>query len=487
MKFSFINPRPNDPKHTTMTYSTPPLGILYIAAILEKAGVEVSALDQTSKNHSLESAVDWAMKENPEILGISTLMSSSLTAPKIAEKVKERNPNVIIVFGNHHATCNSERILRKYPYVDIIVRGEGEQTCLQLVDCLEAHGSLKDVPGITFRHNGEIISNPDRPLIKDVDSLPFPYRDLLDAEYHNTTVGIVTAPKKFTTILSSRGCVFRCRFCSCTSMAHNLWRPRSVKNILEELHLLKSQGYRQLMFVDDNLTLDQNRVIELCQRMRKEKIDMEWICEGRVDQYSFTMFREMAKAGCRVLYFGIESANQKVLDYYGKGITPNQSQKATKLARRAGIDVIVGSFIIGAPNETQKDVQRTLDFAQQLDIDIPQIGILLANPGTLLWEEYKNKGLLDETKYWESGVSVSDIYPDTIPKHELLRMINKYYKNYLTSSRYILKQIFLTIKSSYRRNIVINNLSRAEIIKNSINNLTPEKNNLPLAYKPLKT
>ncbi|MCJ7633575.1 B12-binding domain-containing radical SAM protein [Candidatus Bathyarchaeota archaeon] len=475
MKFSFINARPNDSGYATMTYASPPLGILYVTAFLEKAGIEVSALDQTSKNHSVESVVDWVMKENPDILGISTLLSSSLIAPKIAEKVKERNPNVTIVFGNHHATCNSERILRKYPSVDIVVRGEGEQTCLQLVDSLKAQGSLKDVPGISFRHKDEIISNPDRPLIKDVDSLPFPHRDLLDVEYHNTTIGIVVAPKKFTTILSSRGCVFRCCFCSCTSMAHNLWRPRSVKNILEEIHFLTSQGYRQLMFVDDNFTLDQNRVIELCQRIRKEKIDIEWICEGRVDQCSYTMFKEMVKAGCRMLYFGIESANQKVLDYYGKGITPNQSQQATKLARRAGVDVIVGSFIIGAPNETRKDIQRTLDFTQQLDLDIPQINLLQANPGTLIWEEYKNKGLLDETKYWETGVLLSDICHNAVPAHELLQMVNKYYKNYLLCSQYILKQILLTVKSSYRRNIVINNLSRVKTIRNSLNNLTSEK------------
>lgn len=487
MKFSFVNARPDNPETSTMTYASPPLGILYIAAVLEKAGIEVSALDQTSKNSSAESVADWVMKEDPDILGISTILTSSLIAPEIAQKVKERNPNITIVFGNHHATNNAERILSKYPSVDIIVRGEGEQTSLQLVDCLKSNGSLKDVSGITFRHNNEIISNPEKPLTKDIDSLPFPDRDLLDTEYHNTVVGIVVAPKKFTTILSSRGCAFRCCFCSCTSMAHNLWRPRAVDNIIEEMHLLESQGYRQLMFVDDNFTLDQKRVIELCQRMQKEKINMEWICEGRVDQSSDALFREMVKAGCRMIYFGIESANQKVLDYFGKGTTPDQSRNATKLARETGIDVIVGSFIIGSPGESREEVQNTLEFTRQIKIDIPQINLLQANPGTRLWEELKSKGLLDETKYWESGVLISDVCPDAVPTHELLQMINEYYPNYIYNPKFIFKQILRTVKSSYRRNIVTHNLSRIKTIRSSFNNVASEKLNPLSADKPLNS
>ena len=472
MKFSFINPGPNETLskgEKTMIAASPPLGILYIASKLEDAGVEVSALDQAANGSSTKEVVNWVMKEDPEILGVSTLVSSSLTAPKIAEEIKKKNPNIIIVFGNHHATFNAERILKKYPYVDVVVRGEGEQTCLEIVNCLKEKRNLRDVLGVTFRHKRRIISNLDRPLIKDVDSLSFPDRDMLNEEYHNTTIGINVAPKKFTSFLSSRGCVFKCRFCSCTGFARNLWRFRSIENILDELHLLASEGYEQLMFVDDNFTLNQKRAINLCRSFRKEKIHMEWISEGRVDQCSYSMLREMVKAGCRMMYFGIESGSQNVLDYYDKRINPEQSKRAVAKARKAGVDIIVGSFIVGAPNETRLDIQKTLNFAEKLDLDIPQINILAAFPGNLIWEELKEKGLLKGDEYWETGVGVPDVHPDAVPLNEIKRMIHDYYQNFLRNPRYLMKQILLTTRSSYRLNVAFNNLSRIDAIADNIN------------------
>jgi radical SAM superfamily enzyme YgiQ (UPF0313 family) len=225
------------------------------------------------------------------------------------------------------------------------------------------------------------------------------------------------------------------------------------------------------MFVDDVFTLNQKRIMKLCQRMRKEMIDIEWICEGRVDQCSFDMLREMVKAGCRMMYFGIESANQKVLDYYNKGITPKQSERAVAKARKAGVDIIVGSFILGAPNETIKDIQNTLNFTLRLDLDIPQINILCANPGTLIWKEFKGKGFLNEAKYWETGVYLSDIYPDAVPLNVIKHMIKVHYQNFLTCPQYIIKQILQTMRSSFRLNILFNNLNRIGIITESIDSL----------------
>ena len=382
--------------------------------------------------------------------------------------MKKKKPDTTIVFGNFHATFNAERILKKYPFVDVIVRGEGEYTSLELSKCLEKGANLKDVLGITFRNKENIISTQDRPLIKDVNSIPFPDREMLDIEYHNTTAGIIVAPKKFSGFLSSRGCVYRCRFCGCQKFARNLWRPRSVENIIEELHYLASEGYKQLMFVDDNFTLNPKRVIKLCQRIKKEKIDMEWICEGRVDNCSYEMMREIVKAGCKMLYLGIESANQRILEYYFKQITPKQTRTAVKNSRKAGMEVIVGSFIVGAPRETRQEIQNTLKFAQQIDIDIPQFNILGAFPGMDIWEELKKNVSLNEENYWETGVSVPEISPDTVPYKEIKKMIHKYYHNFLFRPRYILTEVMRTIKSSYRINVVIDNLNRINVITDSL-------------------
>jgi len=476
MKFSFINPGPNpelpieDVKK--MVGAAPPLGMLYIATYLRENGIDVSIIDEAAQGYSLKGTVDWVKKEEPDILGFSTCSSSGRKAALIAERVKKENPNIVTVFGNFYATFNAERILRKYPFVDVIVRGEGEHTSLELAKCLEKNGDLKKVLGINFRKNDQIISTPDRPLIKDIDSLPFPDREMLDVEYHNTTAGLVVAPKKFSSFVSSRGCVFKCRFCGCRRLARNLWRSRSVENILEELHLLSSQGYKQFLFVDDNFTLNTKRVINICQRLKKERVDVEFFAEGRVDNCPQDMLQEMVRANCKMIYFGIENATQKVLDYYDKRTTPKQAEDATKKARKAGIDVIAASFILGAPNETRKEIQNTLKFAQKIQVDIPQFNILATFPGTDIWEELKMQGVLDEEKHWETGVMVPEVSPNAVPCQEIEQMIHNAYQRFFIRPDYVVKQLIRIGTSSYRFNVLLNNLKRADTVAESVKLVT---------------
>jgi anaerobic magnesium-protoporphyrin IX monomethyl ester cyclase len=476
MKFSFINPGPNpelpieDVKK--MVGAAPPLGMLYIATYLREEGIDVSIIDEAAQGNSLKDTVDWVKKEDPDILGFSTCSSSGRKAALIAKRVKEENTDIVTVFGNFYATFNAERILRKYPFVDVIVRGEGEYTSLELATCLEKNGDLKKVLGINFRKNDQIISTPDRPLIKDVDALPFPDREMLDVEYHNTTAGLVVAPKKFSSFVSSRGCVFKCRFCGCRRLARNLWRSRSVENILEELHLLSSQGYKQFLFVDDNFTLNTKRVINLCQRLKKEKVDVEFFAEGRVDNCPQNMLQEMVRANCKMIYFGIENATQKVLDYYDKRTTPKQAEDAAKKARKAGIDVIVASFILGAPKETRKEIQNTLNFAQKIQVDIPQFNILATFPGTDIWEELKMQGVLDEEKHWETGVLVPEVSADAVPCEEIEQMIHDAYQRFFIRPDYVVKQLLRIGTSSYRFNVLLNNLKRADTVAESVKLVT---------------
>jgi len=464
MKFSFVSPPLNTEVSTRekkkMVGASPPMGILYVATYLKNAGVEVSLLDATAKRLSIKETANWIKKEDPDLLGFSTLTCTSRTAPQIAREAKKENPNLTVVFGGLHATYNPTRILKKYPWIDVVVRGEGEQTALELVETLEKEKSLKNVLGITFRNDGEIISTPDRPLIKDVDTIPFPDRTLLDTEYHALAAGINAAPKKYTSFVTSRGCVYNCRFCGIRALAHNIWRPRTVQNALEELLLLESQGYTQFHFVDDNFMLNQKRAIELCREIRREKMDIDWICLGRVDNCSYPMLKELVRAGCKIIHFGIESANQRILDYYNKRITPQQSRTAIKAARKAGVDVIIGSLIVGAPDETPQEIQNTLQFAKQLKLDIPEINILAAYPGVEIWDELKTKGLLDEEECWETGVLVPKISPDAVPPEKINKMIHEHLRHYLLRPSFIAEEILKTLKSTYRLNLLINNLTR---------------------------
>lgn len=478
MKFSFVNPSLYDEiSGKKGGYSTwPPLGILYLATYLRGMGVEVSVLDQAAKGYDVSNTVEWIIRENPDIVGFSTLSTNGRTAALLSNEVKKINPNILVVYGGYFATFNAARIFNKYPSVDVIVRGEGENTVLDLVNCFENESKLKNVRGITYRSGKGIISTPDRPLIIDLDSLPFPDRKLLDQEYQSNIAGIEMSNKKFTCIISSRGCVHRCRFCNCQKIARNIWRPRSVDNTLRELRLLVSEGYEQFMFVDDSFTLNQNRVIDLCRKMREEKMGVYWACEGRVDSCSYEMFREMAQAGCKILFFGIESANQRILDYYNKRITPQQSRKAVETARKAGIDIIIGSFIVGGPNETREEVNNTLTFARKLPIDFPQFNVLGINPGMDIWEELKNEGFLNEEDHWEDGVKVANIHPNAVPLQELGLMIQDAFKDFFRSSNYLFQQAVRTMKSPYRMGIAKNNLGRLNFIKHEYHEIYDRAN-----------
>jgi radical SAM superfamily enzyme YgiQ (UPF0313 family) len=175
----------------------------------------------------------------------------------------------------------------------------------------------------------------------------------------------------------------------------------------------------------------------------------------------------MVKAGCKILYFGIESANPRILSYYKKGITPDQSRSAVRKARKAGMDVIVGSFIVGAPDETRKEVETTLRFAHELDIDVPQLNILGAFTGTDLWKEVVSKGWVDEEAMWETGAYVATISPHAVPFDELRRMVFEYFKGFYLRSELLAKEFLRTLKSSYRFAGLVTNLARfGEIVDN---------------------
>ena len=475
MKISLISAGLNEGlnKHENAkgTASFPPLGILYLAAILRNHGVEVSVLDQPAKGFTVDETVNWVTREDPDILGLSAIASSGKTAAAICEKVKEWNPNIVTVIGNIYATLNSRRVLMKYPSIDIVVRGEGEITVMELASHLEKRQDLSEVRGITFRKEGAIIATPEQPLIENLDSILFPDRELLDSEYHCIIAGAYAAPRKFTSILSSRGCVYRCRFCTCTKFARNRWRARSAKNTLEELNHLVGDGYRQFIFADDSFTTNKKRAIEICQAMRREKMDVDIICAGRVDNCSYELLSEMAKAGCKMMYFGIESANQRILDYYNKQTTPQQSENAVSTARKAGIDVIIGSFILGAPDESMAEIQNTFRFAKKISIDFPQFSILSAYPGMDIWNELAAKGTLNEEEYWEAGVPVPDVCPGAVPFNVIKSMMNDAIYDFIKRPSFIIKELARTFKSTYRCNAILNNMTRIGEIKENLRHI----------------
>ncbi|MFX1309457.1 MAG: B12-binding domain-containing radical SAM protein [Promethearchaeota archaeon] len=454
-KVALINPGPGDILSkgrivANADHIYPPLGICYLSALLKKENYQVDLIDQAARGYNLQQIINWIKKHDPDILGFSTLTASGsgISAALTAIEIKKWNPNIKIVFGNRHTNYNDYRILNKYPQVDICVRDEGEFTFLELVKTLEKGSSLKDINGITYRDKEKIKRNEKRALIKDLDILPFPDRKSLKMEYTGSFGGLEFAPQGFTSIISSRGCPYHCTFCYGKRSVG--FRTRSVENIIEEILYLESEGYEYLNFVDDNFTVSKKRVIEFCRLMQKHKVNINWICEGRVNQVSDEMLQEMRRANCKIIFYGVESANQRILDYYKKGITPQQSILAIRKTRKAKIPFILGSFIVGAPGETYTEIYNTLKFAQKLDIDFPVYNLLGTMPGTDIWDDMVEKNYLDEDLYWEEGVHISDIDPNGVPTEIISNLILEMLKQFFTNPKYLLKAIYRNTTSYFK-------------------------------------
>lgn len=188
-------------------------------------------------------------------------------------------------------------------------------------------------------------------------------------------------------------------------------------------------------------------------------MDIEWFADSRVDHVSYNLFREMVNAGCRCLFFGVESANQRILDYYQKGITREQSENAVRKARKAGIDIIVGSFIVGAPDETRQEIINTLQFANKLDIDVPDVNILGAHVGTDIWSDLVAKGLLNEEIQWEDEICIPRDVPTPVSYGEVRSLIFEYFRSFYLNPKQLLTELLRTSKSSFRLAAVVQNLA----------------------------
>jgi len=422
-----------------------PLGVLYLGQILKDNGHNVILFDHNITGMSINSVVNWIKKVNPDILGFSVLSSSLFTSNAIAKKAKERNPNLIIVYGSYIPTFCAHEVLKHCNYVDFCVRNEGELTIIELLNTLERNQSVSEVLGITYRCNGEIIENPDRPLIQDLDTIPFPNRKLFRHSYQFSG--------KVTTIISSRGCPYRCRFCNCWKFAKGKWRLRSVENVVEEMLYLQNEGFQEILFTDDCFNANQNRILKLCKLMKQEKIELDWHAVGRIDKCDTPFLRTMVKSGCKTLVYGIESANQRILDYYAKKITPAMAIDAIKNSKKAGIEFIFGGFIIGAPTETLEEVLNTIRFGlklQEYGLSLLQFQLLYLSPGTDLYQEFLEKGLIDQEKYWGREIPAVDIFPNSLNKNYLEILAKKTFKQFITTKSFLISEYLKSAKSLYR-------------------------------------
>ncbi|MCP4314179.1 MAG: radical SAM protein, partial [Bacteroidetes bacterium] len=260
--------------------------------------------------------IEQAVKDGkPDIIALSFLSTTSyLVMKSMAQRLKKAAPEIPIIVGGAFATVNAVQILKDAPYIDCVARGEGEELIPEYIDNLD---NLGVVGGLTWRSNVEVVHNPDRPLISDLDQFPYPDRKSLPIEYIESMpldVPAVLSLDRFCTMQTTRGCPFKCVYCDIPSLGHGKWRSRSPEHVLGEMQQLNDEGYRSILLTDDHFLMQRKRIKAICSGIIDRKLEFHWGCEGRVDSLAVEEFPLMVKANCTFLAFGIEAGTEKVLD-----------------------------------------------------------------------------------------------------------------------------------------------------------------------------
>ena len=405
----------------------PPLGLAYIAAVLEENGHDVSILDVPPLQLDQKGMRRELKKAKADIIGIQAYTSAIYQAIQTAKLGKEVCPDAKIVFGGHHPTFMPDDTFEMSDNIDYLVRGEGEYTFLDLVNYLDngkstGKGSgnsgkgLKDIKGISYRGNGGIRHNPDAPFIKDLDALPFPARHLLPMdEYH-----YFGARKEMQSLLSSRGCPFKCRFCAVGAYYKNTWRPRSAQNVVDEMEFIREKfGIRAIAVMDDMATFSKKRIRQICREIMGRNLDIYWGTVSRVDTINYNTLRIMANSRCLQVMVGVESGSQMILKNSQKGTKVWQIERFFRWCKKLGIDT-VASVVFGLPGETKETLEESLKFVIKLNPGVAVFSAATPYPGTPFWTEAKQNGWLPKDLKW-SDLTMYDPIMNTndLTKEEL--------------------------------------------------------------------
>ena len=287
-----------------------------------------------------------------------------------------------------------------------------------------------------------------------MDDLPFPDSSLINIQYRQNLAGIELMDSKLATTFFTRGCPYGCTYCAVAKFSNRRYRSKSPERLVEEFSYLASQGYSEIAFVDDNFSLNLKNVLKFCKLLKKENLDVNWHAEMRVDRVTREFFKQMALAGCKSISFGIESANQRILDYYNKTITPDQSLKAIKMAKEAKIDFVIGLFMVAAPSESISECQNTIRFALNSGLDFFFLNVVEAWPGIPMWDDLVSKGLINEEKYWEGPIRVMDFTHTERQRKLILGLIRKAYKQHISFRN--IKFLPSMLLSPYKRKLGLN-------------------------------
>jgi radical SAM superfamily enzyme YgiQ (UPF0313 family) len=393
MKITLIQPRVGH----NPSYIHEPLNLGYIAAYLIENGykdvnIHIGAFETDKGIISDASEAD--------IVGFTATSPMMKHAEELAKQIKEENPKAVIVFGGSHSSVLPENSL-KSENVDVVVRGEGERTMLEIAQAVERGTSFKGITGISYENKGEIIHNPNRELIRDIDTIPFPARNLMCQDKF-LEIGYNKYGDRGAWIFSSRGCPYHCTYCASCSIWTRKWRARSPENIFEEIQeLIRDFNVDRINFADDTFTISRKRVVEFCNLLKRANLQISWGCNVRVDNVDKKLFEEMKSAGCTDVWIGAESGSAIILKDIKKGITLTQIKNAFEWSKEAGLKRRA-YLMIGSPKESRETILQTEELVGEIKPDTLEFSILTPYPGCENYEMAKRVGYVDDNMDWSA-------------------------------------------------------------------------------------
>jgi magnesium-protoporphyrin IX monomethyl ester (oxidative) cyclase len=478
MKIVLINPPQTFYPGSEPPAGNLPLGLMYIAATLAKAGYQTEILDAFTADGLFQKNgetinvgmpfdhIKWEIESRkPDILGIAGPFTCQIeNSVKVSDLAKQVDPDILTVVGGPHVTTVPKGFLAEAKSVDIVVAGEGEYIMPEIAAFVEGKKALDEILGIAFRQNGEVKVNAESDFIKNLDDLPYPAYDLVNMEKYldPQKIGYRSFRNRAISMVTSRGCPFNCCFCSVHLHMGKGFRAHSANYVLNHIqYVVEKFDVKNIFFEDDNLTLDLARFETICDGLIAKKTKIGWETPNgvRADCLNLNLLKKMKKSGCKSVFFGVESGDQHILDnVICKSLDLNKVVKVAKICK--DIDLKTGAFyIIGFPGEKKETMQKTVDFALKLkrDYDVG-MHLFMATPsyGTRLYEECKTKGYIQENLGWDSFaaarqpkgmplISTADFTPEEV-KEIAVKALEEYKKlslrNHLRNPRRALKTAF---------------------------------------------
>jgi radical SAM superfamily enzyme YgiQ (UPF0313 family) len=434
LKITLVNPPYPSKAHSHPPFI--PLGLAYLGAVAERAGYEVNVIDCQAERLTYNMFRQRIGQQKPDVVGVTSTTLLYNSAKEILEIVKIEHPSAITMIGGSHVSFWDENALNECPSIDVVVRREGEQTFLELLQHIDAGKNFEGVLGTTIRKSdGKILRNEDRPFLQDLDSLPFPAYHLFPLDAFRR-MGKTIFP-----LVTSRGCVQWCDFCSTVRMFGRGYRVRNPKKVIDEMEMLHNKyGESQFTFYDDAFTVNRQHVLNMCEDIKARKLKVAWDCETRVDMVDKELLTAMRNAGCITVWFGVESGSEKILCQMNKKINVDETRAAFKITQKAGL-MAIASAIIGFPGETEETAWETINFVNSLNPD--DIGFYVATPypGTPMFEKVVKNGWLRVTDFNKYDTATPTFETPELSMKRISEIRYKAHQKFYLRPSYVFKMI----------------------------------------------